>query len=65
MTVDNDLQLPYTMDEHQLKNPYQAAVLRKDVNRALPGYIPEMLEETTLAIEDAFCALRMGGKFTK
>ncbi|EKM80951.1 hypothetical protein AGABI1DRAFT_119490 [Agaricus bisporus var. burnettii JB137-S8] len=63
MTVDNDLQLPYTMDEHQLKNPYQAAVLRKDVNRALPGYIPEMLEETTLAIEDAFRALRTDNSY--
>lgn len=58
MTVDDDLQLPYTMDEHQLKNPYQATVLRTDVNRALPSYIPEMLEESILAIEDALGPLK-------
>jgi hypothetical protein len=63
MTVDDDLQLPYTMDEYQLKNPYQAAVLRMGVNRALPSYIPEMLEETVLAMEDTFRALRTDGKF--
>ncbi|KAF9452383.1 cytochrome P450 [Macrolepiota fuliginosa MF-IS2] len=59
MTVDDDLQLPYTMDEHQLRNPYQASVLRTDVNRALPSYIPEMLEESILAIEDAFRPLEL------
>jgi hypothetical protein len=62
MTVDEDLQLPYTMDEYQLKNPYQATVLRTGVNRALPSYIPEMLDETMLAMEDTFRALHTGGK---
>lgn len=54
VTVDEDLQLPYTMDEYQLKNPYQATVLRRDVNKALPIYIPEMLEESILAMAEAF-----------
>jgi hypothetical protein len=62
MTVDDDLQLPYTMDEHQLQNPYQATVLRTDVNRALPSYIPEMLEESVLAIEDALRPLKIAGE---
>ncbi|KAF9012312.1 cytochrome P450 [Cyathus striatus] len=50
MAVNEDLQLPYTMDIHQLRNPYQAAVLRTDVNRAIPAYIPEILEESQLAM---------------
>ncbi len=62
MTVDDDLQLPYTMDEHQLRNPYQASVLRTDVNRALPSYIPEIQEESLLAMEDAFKSFRTTGR---
>ncbi|KAH9485405.1 Cytochrome P450 monooxygenase 151 [Psilocybe cubensis] len=54
MAVNEDLQLPYTMDAHQLSNPYQAKVLRTDVNRAIPSYIPELLDESKLAFEDAF-----------
>lgn len=61
MTVDDDLQLPYTIDEHQLRNPYQASVLRTDVNRALPSYIPEIQEESTLAIGDAFGSFKATG----
>ncbi|PPQ67316.1 hypothetical protein CVT25_005900 [Psilocybe cyanescens] len=54
MAVNEDLQLPYTMDVHQLRNPYQAKVLRTDVSRAIPSYIPELLDESILALEDAF-----------
>lgn len=53
MAVNEDLQLPYTMDVHQLNNPYQAKVLRTDVNRAIPSFIPEILDESILAFEDA------------
>jgi hypothetical protein len=49
------------MDEHQLRNPYQASVLRTDVNRALPSYIPEMLEESILAMQDALRPLQAAG----
>ena len=54
IAVNEDLQLPYTMDEHQLRNPYQARVLRTDVNRAIPSYIPEILDESVLAMNEAF-----------
>ncbi|KAF8973287.1 cytochrome P450 [Flammula alnicola] len=54
MAVNEDLQLPYTMDAHQLSNPYQARVLRTDVNRAIPSFIPEILDESILAMNEAF-----------
>ncbi|KAF8070155.1 cytochrome P450 [Lyophyllum atratum] len=52
MAVNQDLQLPYTMDVHQMENPYQASVLRTDVNRAIPSFIPEILEESNLAMSE-------------
>ncbi|KAG6837716.1 hypothetical protein H0H93_003518 [Arthromyces matolae] len=52
--VNEDLQLPFTMDHHQMRTPYQATVLRTDVNRALPSMIPYMLEESNAAIEETF-----------
>ncbi|KAF9566781.1 cytochrome P450 [Agrocybe pediades] len=54
MAVNEDLQLPYTMDEHQLSTPYQARVLRTDVNRAIPSYVPEILDESMLAMDETF-----------
>ncbi|KDR75911.1 hypothetical protein GALMADRAFT_68551 [Galerina marginata CBS 339.88] len=54
MAVNEDLQLPYTMDAHQLRNPYQARVLRTDVNRAIPSFIPEILDESVLAMNETF-----------
>ncbi|KAF8161079.1 cytochrome P450 [Crassisporium funariophilum] len=54
MAVNEDLQLPYTMDAHQLSNPYQATVLRTAVNRALPAYIPELFDESVLAMDETF-----------
>lgn len=53
MAVSDDLQLPYTMDVHQMENPYQATVMRTDVNRAIPTFIPEILEESILAMDGA------------
>jgi len=51
MMIDQDLQLPYTMDPHQMENPYQATVMRTDVTRAIPTFIPEILEESILAMD--------------
>jgi hypothetical protein len=53
MAIDDALQLPYTMDAHQMENPYQATVVRTDVNRAIPAFIPQILEESILAIDKA------------
>jgi hypothetical protein len=52
MAVDDDLQLPYTMDAHQMENPYQSSVLRTDVNRTIPLYVPEILDESILAMNE-------------
>jgi hypothetical protein len=54
MAVSEDLQLPYTLDVHQLQNPYQITVLRTDVNRAITSYIPEILDESILAMDETF-----------
>ncbi|KAF8893357.1 cytochrome P450 [Infundibulicybe gibba] len=54
MAVNEDLQLPYTMNEAQLQNPYQAAVIRTNVNRAIPTFIPEILDESDLAMGETF-----------
>lgn len=35
-----------------MRTPYQATVLRTDVNRSLPDYIPEIFEESELAMAD-------------
>ncbi|KAG5651165.1 hypothetical protein H0H81_009629 [Sphagnurus paluster] len=40
------------MDVHQMENPYQASVLRTDVNRAIPAFIPEILDESELAMTE-------------
>ncbi|KAG6917813.1 hypothetical protein DXG01_000873 [Tephrocybe rancida] len=45
------------MDVHQMQTPYQATVLRTDVNRAIPSMIPYILEESNMAITEAFEAL--------
>ena len=54
MAVNEDLQLPYTMDEHQLRNPYQAKVLRTDVNRNLQQFVPALLDESILVMNQVF-----------
>ena len=59
--VDEDLQLPYTMDKHQLSSTsYQARVLRTDVNRSIPTYIPEILDESILAMTETFKPMASG-----
>ncbi|PPQ98643.1 hypothetical protein CVT24_003976 [Panaeolus cyanescens] len=50
--VNDDLQLLYTMDGDQLTKPYHARALRTEVNRAVPSFIPELLDESLLAIHD-------------
>jgi len=60
--INEDLQLPYTMDVHQLRNPYQASVLRTDVNRAISSYIPEILDESILAMDETFRVSKDSGK---
>ncbi|CAA7263163.1 unnamed protein product [Cyclocybe aegerita] len=54
IAVNEDLQLPYTMDANQLDNPVQAHVMRTDVNRAIPAMIPEIFEESVLAMDETF-----------
>jgi hypothetical protein len=62
MAVNEDLQLPYTMDEHQLSNPYQARVLRTDVNRNLQQFVPALLDESILAMNQVFKASKHEGE---
>jgi len=64
MAVNEDLQLPYTMDEHQLSTPYQARVLRTDVNRALPSYVSEILDESILAMDELFSSKNLGERLS-
>lgn len=43
------------MDKHQVSSTsYQARVLRTDVNRSIPTYIPEILDESVLAMSETF-----------
>jgi len=48
------LQMDYTMDEHQHRNPFQAAAVRSDLTRAIASLVPEIVEETTLAMAETF-----------
>lgn len=57
------LQLPYTMNSHQMRNPYQATVLRTDVNRSLTSYIPDLLDESILATDEIFKASEKQGRY--
>lgn len=54
MAINEDLQLPYTMNSAQMENPYQATVVRTDLSRAIPALIPEILDESILAMEELF-----------
>ena len=40
------------MDEFQLPTPHQAKVMRTDAMRAIPTFVPEIHEESTLAISE-------------
>lgn len=63
VAVNEDLQLPYTMDEHQLVNPYQNKVLRTDVHRNLQQFVPELLDESILAMNQVFKAPKNKGEY--
>lgn len=56
MAINEDLQLPYTMNSAQMENPYQATVVRTDLNRAIPALIPEILDESILAMDELFAS---------
>lgn len=42
------------MDKQQMANPYQARVTRTEVTRSIPAFIPEILDETKLAMDQTF-----------
>ena len=63
LAISDDLQLPYTMDPHQMSNPYQATVFRTDVNRSLTTYIPDILEESILVMDETFKASEKQGRY--
>ncbi|KAJ7490125.1 cytochrome P450 [Mycena galericulata] len=44
-------QLDYTLDPHQMNNPYAIGVLLGEVTREIDRYIPDVAEETALALE--------------
>ncbi|KAF7337635.1 Ent-kaurene oxidase [Mycena sanguinolenta] len=61
--IDESLQLMHTMNARQQALPFQAVVVRTDLTRAISAFIPEVLEETRLAMAEAF-ALPFGEKST-
>jgi hypothetical protein len=46
-----------------MKNPYQATVLRTEVNRSLTSYIPDILDESILAIDETLKASEKQGRY--
>ena len=40
------------MDEQQYLNPYHVSVVRTDLTRAISSLIPDILDETTLAVAE-------------
>jgi len=44
--------MEYTMDEQQYLNPYHVSVVRTDLTRAISSLIPDILDETTLAVAE-------------
>jgi hypothetical protein len=42
------------MNKFQQGIPYQTAVLRTDVTKAIGKFIPDVLEETQLSMEEVF-----------
>ncbi|KAJ6544721.1 cytochrome P450 [Mycena sp. CBHHK59/15] len=45
-------QLDYTLDPHQLTNPYAIGVLLGEVTREIDRYIPDIVEETNQALDE-------------
>ncbi|KAL0955893.1 hypothetical protein HGRIS_002090 [Hohenbuehelia grisea] len=54
IAVNEALRLDYTMNLEQLRNPYQSIVARNDITRGISAFIPEVLDETVLTMEDTF-----------
>jgi hypothetical protein len=46
--------MDYTMDEQQYLNPYHVTVMKTDFTRAMVSFIPDILDETRLAIAETF-----------
>jgi hypothetical protein len=42
------------MNEFQQRTPYQAAVIRSDVTKAIGKFIPDVVEESQLSIQETF-----------
>jgi len=42
------------MNEFQQRDPYQAAIIRSDVTKAISKFIPGVVEETQLSTEETF-----------
>ncbi|KAJ8514665.1 hypothetical protein ONZ45_g7831 [Pleurotus djamor] len=54
IAVNEVLQLDYTMNPHQQRNPYQAHITRNEITKGIAAFIPEVFEEATLAITETF-----------
>lgn len=54
MAINDSLQLKHTMNAAQMENPYQATVVRTDINRAIPALIPELLDESIMTMNEVF-----------
>ncbi|KAG9221143.1 hypothetical protein CCMSSC00406_0005418 [Pleurotus cornucopiae] len=52
--INEGLQLDHTMNNKQQKIPFQATVTRNEVTKGIATFIPEILEESTLALEETF-----------
>jgi hypothetical protein len=50
------IQMEYTMDEHQYLNPYHITVVKTDLTRAIASLIPDILDETILAVAETLPA---------
>ncbi|GLB35207.1 putative cytochrome p450 [Lyophyllum shimeji] len=51
--IQEATQLDYTLDPHQLKNPYAIGILLGEVTREIDKYIPDIVDETVLALDAA------------
>ncbi|KAK7063838.1 Ent-kaurene oxidase [Favolaschia claudopus] len=54
IVVHKLFQLAHTMNSRQMAFPYHATVVRTDLTRAISSFIPEIVEETQLAMAEAF-----------
>ena len=62
--MEEDVQPAYTMDKHQLApNPYHYKVLRTDMQRAIPSYIPDIVDESILAMKETFSSTESGSQY--